>query len=77
MSPLTRIIGGRLDDRCKSEALFLTAKASNSEISTRASFSVQVGFGFIDPKRNRLKPPGLAAWRYTLKAALRFGSITI
>src|SRR5258706_13478008 len=30
MSPCTRIIGGRPDDRCRSEALFLTTKASNS-----------------------------------------------
>src|SRR5262245_49498416 len=29
-SPCTRIIGGRPDDRCRSEALFLTTKASNS-----------------------------------------------
>src|SRR4249919_1785854 len=33
MSPCTRIIGGRPDDRCRSEALFLTEKASNSEMS--------------------------------------------
>src|SRR5262245_3569186 len=30
MSPCTRIIGGRPDDRCRSDALFLTTKASNS-----------------------------------------------
>src|SRR5260221_706302 len=30
MSPCTRIIGGSPDDRCRSEALFLTTKASNS-----------------------------------------------
>src|SRR4029079_15365843 len=30
MSPCTRIIGGRPDDRCRSEALFFTTKASNS-----------------------------------------------
>src|SRR6266581_1710613 len=29
-SPCTRIIGGRPDDRCRSDALFLTTKASNS-----------------------------------------------
>src|SRR3970282_1404113 len=29
-SPCTRIIGGRPDDRCRSEALFLTTNASNS-----------------------------------------------
>src|ERR1044072_3757569 len=28
-SPCTRIIGGRPDDRCKSEALFLTENASS------------------------------------------------
>src|SRR5580658_4230571 len=33
MSPCTRIIGGRPYERCKSEALFLTTKASSSEIS--------------------------------------------
>jgi len=27
MSPSTRIIGGTPEDRCRSEALFLTAKA--------------------------------------------------
>src|SRR3954466_6677771 len=32
-SPCTRIIGGRPEDRCRSEALFLTEKASNSEMS--------------------------------------------
>src|SRR5215470_15236043 len=32
-SPLTRIIGGRPEDRCRSEALFLTTKASSSEMS--------------------------------------------
>src|SRR5436190_7338255 len=30
ISPCTRIIGGRPDDRCRSDALFLTTKASNS-----------------------------------------------
>src|SRR5512144_327809 len=30
MSPCTRIIGGRPEDRCRSEALFFTTKASNS-----------------------------------------------
>src|SRR5512139_2038732 len=30
MSPCTRIIGGRPDDRCRSEALFFTTNASNS-----------------------------------------------
>src|SRR6187455_3429466 len=34
MSPSTRIIGGTPADRCKSEALFLTAKASSCAIST-------------------------------------------
>src|SRR5258706_2255534 len=29
-SPCTRIIGGRPDDRCRSDALFLTTKASSS-----------------------------------------------
>src|SRR5258708_16111770 len=29
-SPCTRIMGGRPDDRCRSDALFLTTKASNS-----------------------------------------------
>jgi len=34
MSPSTRIIGGTPDDRCRSEALFLTANASNWAMST-------------------------------------------
>ena len=34
MSPSTRIIGGTPDDRCRSEALFLTAKASSWAMST-------------------------------------------
>src|SRR5258706_13348672 len=29
-SPCTRIIGGRPEDRCRSDALFLTTKASSS-----------------------------------------------
>src|SRR5436190_17452024 len=29
-SPCTRIMGGSPDDRCRSDALFLTTKASNS-----------------------------------------------
>src|SRR3989338_4163914 len=33
MSPCTRIMGGRPEDRCRSEALFLTTKASSSEMS--------------------------------------------
>ncbi|MOA43823.1 hypothetical protein D3C78_1660180 [compost metagenome] len=33
MSPCTRMIGGSPDDRCRSEALFLTVKARSSEIS--------------------------------------------
>src|SRR5205823_172242 len=33
MSPWTRIIGGKPDDRCRSDALFLTAKASSSVMS--------------------------------------------
>ena len=33
MSPSTRIIGGMPADRCRSEALFLTAKAKSSVIS--------------------------------------------
>lgn len=44
MSPLTRIIGGRPEERCKSDDLFLTPKASSSEMSTRVSF--RVGWGF-------------------------------
>src|SRR5688572_21218458 len=34
-SPCTRIIGGRPDDKCRSEALFLTTKASSSVRSIR------------------------------------------
>jgi predicted dehydrogenase len=35
-SPSTRMIGGTPDDRCKSEALFLTANASSCAMSTAA-----------------------------------------
>src|ERR1700704_2966582 len=38
MSPCTRIMGGRPEDRCRSEALFLTTKARSSEISTIIPF---------------------------------------
>ena len=34
MSPSTRIIGGTPEDRCRSEALFLTANARSCAIST-------------------------------------------
>src|SRR2546423_9929328 len=34
MSPSTRIIGGTPEDRCRSEALFFTAKARSCAIST-------------------------------------------
>src|SRR6266699_2904624 len=39
MSPCTRIMGGRPEDRCRSEALFLTTKARSSEISTIIPFN--------------------------------------
>src|SRR5260370_35145291 len=39
----TRIIGGRPEDRCRSEALFLTTKAKSSEISTIIPFSARPG----------------------------------
>src|SRR5712692_8551968 len=45
MSPCTRIMGGRPEDRCRSEALFLTTKARSSEISTIIPFNVR-------PERN-------------------------
>src|SRR5688572_9658959 len=35
MSPCTRIMGGSPDDKCRSEALFLTTKASSSVKSIR------------------------------------------
>src|SRR5437870_5224398 len=41
MSPCTRIMGGRPEDRCRSEALFLTTKARSSEISTIIPFNVR------------------------------------
>src|SRR5256885_426698 len=43
MSPCTRIMGGRPEDRCRSEALFLTTKARSSEISTIIPFNVRPG----------------------------------
>src|SRR6266540_914908 len=43
MSPCTRIMGGRPEDRCRSEALFLTTKARSSEISTIIPFDVRPG----------------------------------
>src|SRR6266852_1434481 len=50
MSPCTRIMGGRPEDRCRSEALFLTTKARSSEISTIIPFNVR-------PERNRKQGP--------------------
>ena len=37
-SPSTRIIGGNPADKCKSDALFFTEKASNSAISITETF---------------------------------------
>src|SRR5213593_3858229 len=50
MSPCTRIMGGRPDDRCRSEALFLTTKARSSEITTIIPFNVR-------PERNPKQGP--------------------
>src|SRR5260370_17750374 len=50
MSPCTRIMGGRPEDRCRSEALFLTTKARSSEISTIIPFNVR-------PEPNRERGP--------------------
>src|SRR5213594_2531818 len=50
MSPCTRIMGGRAEDRCRSEALFLTTKARSSEISTIIPFNVR-------PERNPERGP--------------------
>src|SRR5882762_2123704 len=50
MSPCTRIMGGRPEDRCRSEALFLTTKARSSEISTIIPFNVR-------PERNPEQGP--------------------
>ena len=44
-SPCTRIIGGNPAERCKSEALFLTEKASNSDISIIIPVGFQVARG--------------------------------
>src|SRR5260221_13200086 len=41
MSPCTRIMGGSPEDRCRSEALFLTTKARSSEISTIIPLNVR------------------------------------
>src|SRR3989442_10828398 len=50
MSPCTRIMGGRPEDRCRSEVLFLTTKARSSEISTIIPFNVR-------PERNPEQGP--------------------
>src|SRR5882672_5411002 len=42
-SPCTRIMGGSPEDRCRSEALFLTTKARSSEISTIIPLNVRPG----------------------------------
>src|SRR5215217_4315597 len=42
-SPCTRIIGGRPAERCRSEALFLTEKASSSEMSIYNPWPANVG----------------------------------
>src|SRR6185312_12747038 len=39
MSPSTRIMGGTPEDKCRSDALFLTANASNCAMSTAIGFS--------------------------------------
>src|SRR5258706_16079446 len=41
MSPCTRIMGGSPEDKCRSEALFLTTKARSSEISTIIPLNVR------------------------------------
>src|SRR4051812_33134689 len=43
-SPCTRIIGGSPEDRCRSDALFLTTKASNSVRSITIPPSRRKGF---------------------------------
>src|SRR5438309_680166 len=52
-SPCTRIIGGRPADRCRSEALFLTEKASNSEMSIYNSCAAKYAPSF--PRRREPK----------------------
>src|SRR4029079_3689811 len=48
MSPCTRIIGGSPADRCRSDALFLTANASSSVISI---YNPQAPLGDYGPVR--------------------------
>src|SRR5258708_6977199 len=50
MSPCTRIMGGSPEDRCRSEALFLTTKARSSEIANIIPFNVR-------PERNPERGP--------------------
>src|SRR3954471_17966852 len=58
-SPCTRIIGGRPEDKCKSDALFLTTKASNSVRSITILPNVREGFFFAGSSHydnNRRQP---------------------
>src|SRR5687768_12443960 len=45
-SPCTRIIGGRPDDKCRSDALFFTTKASNS-VRSITILPVRLAKGFF------------------------------
>src|SRR5512139_1126460 len=68
MSPCTRIIGGSPEDRCRSEALFFTTKASNSvrsitipRVSDRQS--MRAIHGNLQAVRQRIDAAAKAAGR--------------
>src|SRR5258708_9466615 len=75
MSPCTRIIGGRPEDRCRSEALFLTTKAKSSEISTIIPFSARPG-SRPDDGPKQMKARGFSRLAALAPPALIMSSIT-
>src|SRR3990170_8558913 len=74
-SPCTRIIGGRPEDRCRSEALFLTTNASNSvrsitiPLGTRSQ-SMRSIHDNLQAVRERIARAALAAGRDPSTVAL-------
>src|SRR5216684_569891 len=71
----TRIMGGRPEDRCKSEALFLTTKAKSSEISTIIPFNVRPG-SRPDDGPKQMKARGFFRLAALAPPALIMSSIT-
>src|SRR5260370_28851017 len=71
----TRIIGGRPEDRCRSEALFLTTKAKSSEISTIIPFNVRPG-SHPDDGPKQMKARGFSETPAKTSPALIMSSIT-